>query len=76
MYMVLNEGLTRRFGDLTAVDSLDLEVKEGEIFGLLGPNGAGKTTIIKMLNTLLTTSLGKAFVKGLNVVEDPSDVPR
>ena len=45
--------LTRRFGDLTAVDNLTIAVEPGEVFGLLGPNGAGKTTAIKMLTTLL-----------------------
>ncbi|HET8917676.1 MAG TPA: ATP-binding cassette domain-containing protein, partial [Candidatus Binatia bacterium] len=45
--------LTRRFGEHTAVDSLTVSVKRGEVFGLLGPNGAGKTTILKMLTTLL-----------------------
>jgi ABC-2 type transport system ATP-binding protein len=74
MMMVRTRGLTRRFGDFTAVDSLDLEVEEGEIFGLLGPNGAGKTTTIKMLNTLLPLSSGEASVNGLDVVGRPSEV--
>jgi ABC-2 type transport system ATP-binding protein len=50
---VITEGLTRRFGTLTAVDSVDLSIEHGEIFGLLGPNGAGKTTTLSMLVTLL-----------------------
>jgi ABC-2 type transport system ATP-binding protein len=50
---VLTKNLTRRFGDFTAVDGVDLSVDYGEIFGFLGPNGAGKTTVIRMLCGLL-----------------------
>ncbi len=74
--IVRTEGLTRRFGSFTAVDSLDLDVQEGEIFGLLGPNGAGKTTTIKMLNTLLPPTSGRASVNGLDVVGEASRVRR
>ena len=59
--------LTRRFGDLTAVDGIDLTVPAGEVFGLLGPNGAGKTTVIKMLTTLLPPTSGNATVAGFDV---------
>jgi ABC-2 type transport system ATP-binding protein len=59
--------LTRRFGDLTAVDSLTLSVDAGEVFGLLGPNGAGKTTVIKMLTTLIPPTSGQAKVAGFDV---------
>lgn len=58
---IRSEGLTRRFGDVLAVDGLDLEVRSGEIFGLLGPNGAGKTTSIKMMTGMLRPSSGKVF---------------
>ncbi|MBU1670781.1 MAG: ABC transporter ATP-binding protein [Actinobacteria bacterium] len=58
-------GLTKRFGRFTAVDSLDLEIARGEIYGLLGPNGAGKTTTIKMLCGLLKTTDGRAQVAGM-----------
>ncbi len=74
MAMVRTGSLTRRFGSFTAVDSLDLVVQEKEIFGLLGPNGAGKTTTIKMLNTLLPPSSGRAYVNDLDVSQDPSKV--
>jgi ABC-2 type transport system ATP-binding protein len=57
-------GLTRRFGELTAVDSLDLEVPEGSLFGLLGPNGAGKTTTIRMLLGLLAPTAGTVEILG------------
>lgn len=73
---VETRGLTRRFGDFTAVDSLDLSVKEGEVFGLLGPNGAGKTTTIKILTTLLPPTSGEAFIEGIDIVKRPSAVRR
>jgi ABC-2 type transport system ATP-binding protein len=58
------EGLTKRFGSLTAVQGLALEVYAGEIFGFLGPNGAGKTTVIKMLCGLLKPDVGQVFIQG------------
>lgn len=64
------EGLTRRFGSLTAVDHLSFEVEEGEVFGLLGPNGAGKTTTIRMLACLISTSEGTAEVGGYDIHRD------
>jgi ABC-2 type transport system ATP-binding protein len=60
-------GLTKRFGDLVAVDGLSLEVRRGEVFGFLGPNGAGKTTTIKMMCGLLRPDAGKVEVNGLPV---------
>jgi ABC-2 type transport system ATP-binding protein len=68
--------LTRRFGKLTAVDRLTLEVKAGEVFGLLGRNGAGKSTLIKMMTTLLRPSSGSATVAGYDVVRDAARVRR
>lgn len=61
------KGLTRRFDDLVAVDHIDLEVPQGEVFGFLGPNGAGKTTTIAMLTTLLRPTEGTATVAGHDV---------
>jgi ABC-2 type transport system ATP-binding protein len=66
--------LSRKFGDLVAVDSIDLSIKEGELFSLLGPNGAGKTTAIKMLCCLLKPSSGTATVMGHDINEDPMAV--
>ena len=60
-------GLTKRFGDLTAVDHLDLHVKRGEVVGLLGPNGAGKSTTIGMVLGLVTPTAGGAEVLGHDV---------
>jgi ABC-2 type transport system ATP-binding protein len=58
--------LTKKYGQLTALDSFDLEVGQGSIFGLLGPNGAGKTTLIRILTTLMRQSSGEAFIQGLD----------
>ncbi len=69
-------GLTRRFGDLVAVDAVSLSVEAGETFGLLGPNGAGKTTLIKMLTTLLPPSAGSARVGGFDIVRQAAQVRR
>ncbi len=61
--------MTKRFGDLTAVDSLTLEVAEGEIFGLVGPDGAGKTTTMRLLTSIMEPSSGEAWVAGYHVVK-------
>ncbi len=68
--------LTRRFGDFTAVDGVDLQVATGELFGLLGPNGAGKTTLVRMLTGLVPPSSGDAFVAGVDVRRDPDGARR
>ncbi len=67
-------GITKKFGDFTAVDNVDLSIKEGEIFGLLGPNGAGKTTLISMLCTILIPTSGHAKINNHDVIKNPSDV--
>ena len=69
-------GLTKRYGDFTAVDALDLTVRQGEVFGLLGPNGAGKTTTILMLLGLSEPSDGAARVLGLDPARNPLEVKR
>jgi len=70
------EGLRRTFGDIVAVDEVDLEVSSGEIFGFLGPNGAGKSTTVRMLTTLLRPTAGWARVAGFDVVSDANAVRR
>ncbi len=70
------EGLVRRFGDLVAVDGVDLEVQPAEVFGFLGPNGAGKSTTVRMLTTLLKPTAGRARVAGFDVVREAGRVRR
>ena len=67
-------GLERQFGDLTAVDGIDLAVRRGEIYGFLGPNGAGKSTTTRMLCTLTSLTGGRATVAGHDVAKDPNAV--
>jgi ABC-2 type transport system ATP-binding protein len=68
------QGLTKKFGDLLAVDRVDLNIKKGELFGLLGPNGAGKSTIIKMLTTMLAPSEGIAMVWDHDITKERNAV--
>jgi ABC-2 type transport system ATP-binding protein len=63
------KSLTKKFGNFTAVDSMNLNVREGEIFGFLGPNGAGKTTTISMLTTLIKPTTGNAFINGYDLMK-------
>ncbi|EPD60957.1 daunorubicin resistance protein DrrA family ABC transporter ATP-binding protein [Streptomyces sp. HGB0020] len=70
------EGLVKTFGDVRALDGVDLDVPEGTVLGLLGPNGAGKTTAVRCLTTLLQPDSGKAVVAGLDVLKQPNEVRR
>ena len=69
-YMIETRDLVKKFGDLTAVDKLNIQVREGEIFGLLGPNGAGKSTAISMLCTILRPTSGTAVVNGYDIIRE------
>ncbi|OKK20839.1 ABC transporter [Streptomyces sp. CB00455] len=70
------EGLVKTFGDVRALDGVDLDVPEGTVLGLLGPNGAGKTTTVRVLTTLLRPDRGKAVVAGIDVLGHPNEVRR
>ena len=70
-HAVTAAGLVKTFGDVRAVDGIDLEVRRGEVFGVLGPNGAGKTTMLSMLATLLPIDAGQASVFGVDVASRP-----
>lgn len=73
---IVCQALTKRFGSLTALDTLDLAVPRGELFGFLGPNGAGKTTTIKLLTGLLRPTSGSATIGGFSITERPLDAKR
>jgi ABC-2 type transport system ATP-binding protein len=70
------EALRKRFGEIVALDGIDLVAAEGEVLGLLGPNGAGKTTLVRALTTLLRPDSGRASILGRDVVADPFGVRR
>ncbi|WP_236240245.1 ATP-binding cassette domain-containing protein [Streptomyces sp. CC228A] len=70
------EGLVKTFGDVRALDGVDLDVPEGTVLGLLGPNGAGKTTAVRVLTTLLRPDSGRAVVAGIDVLKHPDEVRR
>jgi ABC-2 type transport system ATP-binding protein len=70
-YAIEINGLVKKFGDLTAVNGVNLRIKKGEIFGLLGPNGAGKSTTINMLLGLLAPTSGKISVNGIDMLKNP-----
>lgn len=72
--LVSLHGLTRRFGEVTAVDGLDFQVRHGELFGIVGPDGAGKTTTLRMLAGVLPPSAGDAVIRGISVTRDPERI--
>lgn len=76
MDAIVTKSLTKKYKDMTAVDSLGLTVKQGELFSLLGVNGAGKTTTVKMLSCLTKPTGGDAFLNGKSITSDTADVKR
>ncbi|MEM2146318.1 MAG: ATP-binding cassette domain-containing protein [Candidatus Jordarchaeaceae archaeon] len=74
MYIIETYNLAKKFGDIVAVNGINLKIKEGEIYGLLGPNGAGKTTTLSILSCMLLPTSGEAYVNGYNVVKQPDQV--
>jgi ABC-2 type transport system ATP-binding protein len=74
MHIIETKNLTKKFEKMTAVDNLNLQINEGEIFGLLGPNGAGKTTTLLMLVTLKPPTSGTAMINGFDIVKQPDKV--
>jgi ABC-2 type transport system ATP-binding protein len=75
-YIIETNGLVKRYGRLTAVDNLSIQVPRGAIYGFVGPNGAGKTTTMRILTTLITPTSGEAYVAGYSVTEFPREVRR
>ena len=74
--MIETKQLTKRYGDLIAVDKITLNLKEGDVFGFIGPNGSGKTTTMRMLATLLQPDYGEAYVCGKSIYTNPQEIRR
>ena len=74
MLAIETKNLTKKFGDKIAVDKINLEIHEGELFALLGTNGAGKTTTIKMLSTLILPTDGEIKISGLDIIKDRQEI--
>ncbi len=74
--MIRTNKLTKQFDSRVAVDAIDLDIHDGEVFGLLGPNGAGKTTTVRMLSCLIAPTAGEAFVGGFKVGRDDNQIRR
>ena len=74
--MIETQQLTKRFGDLVAVNEINLKLEEGDVFGFIGPNGSGKTTTMRMLTTLLSPDYGEAYVCGHSIYTHPHEIRR
>ncbi len=76
MFEIETKNLTRKFGGLVAVNSLNLQIPKGTIFGFLGPNGAGKSTTVRMLTGLLQPTAGEALIAGVSILRSPLEVKK
>ena len=74
--MIETNQLTKRYGDLIAVNNINLKLSEGDVFGFIGPNGSGKTTTMRMLATLLSPDYGEAYVCGKSIYTHPQEIRR
>ncbi len=74
--MIETHDLTKRYGELYAIRSIELDLKEGDLFGFIGPNGAGKTTTMRIIATLLTPTWGEAYVDGNSIYTKPEEIRR
>jgi ABC-2 type transport system ATP-binding protein len=74
--MIKLKNLTKRFGDIVAVNRLNLSVSEGEIFGFIGPNGAGKTTTLRMMGGVIAPTEGSVIIDGINMTDDPESAKK
>ena len=74
--MLKTENLTKKYGDVFAIKSIDLNLEQGDLFGFIGPNGAGKTTTMRIISTLLEPSWGEAYVCGHAVQLQPKEIRR
>ena len=74
--MITTRKLTKQYGDLVAVNNIDLDLSEGDVFGFIGPNGSGKTTTMRMIATLLNPTHGEAYVCGKSIYTNPAEIRR
>ena len=74
--MIELRDLTKKYGELFAINSIDLELERGDVFGFIGPNGAGKTTTMRILATLLNPTWGEAYVCGYSIYTKPKEIRR
>ena len=74
--MIETRNLTKRYGDLIAVNNINLSLGEGDVFGFIGPNGSGKTTTMRMIATLLSPDYGEAYVCGKSIYTHPEEIRR
>lgn len=74
MDTIITKNLTKKFGDITAVDDLSITVSEGECFGLVGPDGAGKTTFMRLLTSIMEPTSGEAWIDGCHIIKDSEEI--